>query len=132
MRQNISSGSVWEGLAGYSRAVRVGQQVFVSGTTATDDEGGIVGVGNVYEQTAFILKKIEKALNQAGAGIEDVVRTRIYVTDISQWQEAGRAHAEVFGAIRPANSMVEISALVSPEHLVEIEADAIIGANREV
>ncbi len=132
MRQNISSDTTWEQIAGYSRAVRVGQSVFVSGTTATDEEGNLVGAGDVYEQSLFILQKIEKALHQAGANIRDVVRTRIYLTDASQWQAAARAHVETFNTVRPANTLVEVSALVGAGYLVEIEADAIIGANGEV
>ncbi len=127
-RQNISSGTVWEDVAGYSRAVRVGALVAVSGTTATDEQGGLVGAGDMYAQTLYILRKIEAALNAAGATLADVVRTRIYVTDVTRWQEAARAHAEVFGVIRPANTLIEVSRLVGDGYLVEIEADAVIGA----
>lgn len=127
-RINISSGTPWEQLAGYSRAVRVGDHVFVSGTTASDQTGAVHGVGDPYAQTVYILRKIEAALTQAGATLGDVVRVRMFVTDISRWEEVGRAHGEVFGEIRPASTMVEISKLVSPEHMVEIEVDAIIGA----
>lgn len=125
-RQNISSGTKWEAFAGYSRAVRVGSHVYVSGTTATDDEGKIVG-DDAYTQSVFILQKIERALKQAGASLSDVVRTRIYVTDAAQWEGPARAHAEAFGSVRPANTLVEVSALIGSGYLVEIEADAIVG-----
>lgn len=125
-RQLISSGAPWESIVGYSRAVKVGAHVWVAGTTATDEQGQVVGRGDAGAQTRYALQKIERALNEAGASLEHVVRSRMFVTDISQWEAIGRVHGEFFAAIRPAATMVEVSRLIDPDHLVEIEVDAFI------
>lgn len=123
-RQRISSGAKWEPIVGYSRAIKVGNRIYVTGTTALDDDGELVAIGDAYGQAKQCLLNIEKALKRLGAGFEHVVRTRMFVTDISRWEEYGRAHGEVFSDIMPATSMVEVSALIDPRMLIEIEADA--------
>ena len=125
-RINISSGAKWEDIVGYSRAVRVGNMIEVAGTTAVDERGEIVGLNDPYEQTKYALAKIEKALIEAGASMQDVVRTRMFVTDISKWEEVGRAHGDFFRTVKPAASMIEVKGLIDPKLLVEIEVTAII------
>lgn len=126
-RKNISSGAPWESVVGYSRAVRIGNHVWVAGTTATDENGKVAGVGDAAAQTRYALQKIGRALNEAGVTFADVVRTRTFVTDISQWEAIGRVHGEFFGDVRPVATMVEVSRLIDPAHVVEIEVDAFVG-----
>jgi enamine deaminase RidA (YjgF/YER057c/UK114 family) len=129
MQRRISSGSIWEERVGFSRALRVGSWVFVSGTTATDADGNVIGGDDPYAQTVAIIEKIERALIAAGATLADVVRTRVYVTNADDWEAVGRAHARFFGAVRPANTLVEVSRLVGEGYLVEMEADALIAGD---
>ena len=128
-RLNVSSGVKWEDIIGYSRAVRIGNVIEVAGTTAVDEAGNLVGADDLYEQTKFIIAKIEKALMKAGATLKDIVRTRIFTTDISRWEEIGRAHGEFFSEIKPASTMVEVKALINPAMLVEMEVTAILQEN---
>ena len=130
-RTNYASGAKWEDIVGYSRAVRVGNMIEITGTVAVDKEGAVVGPGDAYKQTRFILEKIETVIKQAGASMKDVVRTRMFVTDISRWEEYGRAHGEFFQTIRPCTSMIEVKGLIAPEYLIEIEATAIISADED-
>jgi len=125
-RTNYSSGAKWEAIVGYSRAVKTGNTIEVTGTVAVDDNGQTVGVNNAYEQTKFIIGKIEKVLKQAGASLKDVVRTRMFVTDISRWEEFGKAHGEYFKDIRPCTSMIEVKGLIEPQYLIEVEATAVL------
>lgn len=123
-RQNISSGVKWEDIVGYSRAVRVGARIYLTGTTAIGEKGELVGIGDAYQQTVQVIRNIERALKQAGATLENVVRTRMFVTDIRRWEEYGRAHREFFGNIRPCATMIEVRALIDPQMLIEIEVEA--------
>lgn len=125
-RTNISSGAKWEDIVGYSRLVKVGNQIYVTGTVAIDDQGNVIGEDSAYEQTKYIIQKVERILEKVGAKLEDVVRTRMFVTDISRWEEYGRAHGEFFGKIKPATTMVEVSKLIDERFLIEIEFDAIL------
>ena len=125
-RTNYSPGAKWEDIVGYSRAVKIGNTIEVTGTVAVDDNSVLVGGNNAYEQTKFIIQKIEKVLQKAGASLKDIVRTRMFVTDISRWEEYGKAHGEFFSAIKPCTSMIEVKGLISPEYLIEIEATAIV------
>jgi enamine deaminase RidA (YjgF/YER057c/UK114 family) len=128
-RLNISSGTKWEALAGYSRAVRIGNLVAVSGTTATDEQGNVVGLNDPYAQTMYAIRKIERALHQAGATLEDVIRTRIFIVRTADWEEVCRAHGEVFSAIRPVNTLVTVKELIGADYLVEVEADAVLSGS---
>ena len=130
-RTNYSSGAVWEDIVGYSRAVKVGNTVEITGTVAVDENNQLVGKGDAYAQTHFILRKIEQVLQNAGSSLEEVVRTRMFVTDISRWEEYGKAHGEFFSAIKPCTSMIEVKGLIGPDYLIEIEATAIIINNPE-
>jgi enamine deaminase RidA (YjgF/YER057c/UK114 family) len=125
-RINYASGAKWEDIVGYSRAVRMGNMIEVTGTVAVDENNEVVGEGNAYEQTKFIIQKIEAVLKKAGAGLEHVIRTRMFVTDISRWEEYGKAHGEFFAEVRPCTTMVEVSRLIAPEYLIEIEATAVL------
>ena len=129
-RTNYSSGTKWEDIVGYSRAVKIGNTIEVTGTVAVDDNSNLIGGNSAYEQTKFIIQKIETVLQKAGASLKDVVRTRMFVTDISRWEEYGKAHGEFFKNIKPCTTMVEVSKLISPEYLIEIEATAIIDQSR--
>lgn len=131
-RTNFSSGAKWEVLVGYSRAVRMGNMIEISGTVAMDENNNTIGEGDAYLQTAYIIKKIETALLQAGSSLEDVVRTRMYVTDISRWEEYGRAHGEAFAAVMPCTTMVEVTRLIAPQYLIEIEATAITDKQKTI
>ncbi len=131
MRENIASGTEWESRVGYSRAVKVGDQVFVSGTTAINESGEIVGMGDIYQQTKQCIINIEKALKKAGCTLKEVVRTRTFITDIEQWEAFGKAHQEFFGEVNPAATLVEVSRLIHPDLLIEIEADAVINSENE-
>ena len=126
-RQNISTGTKWENIVGYSRVVRVGPFVYVSGTTAVDEKGNLVGPGDAYAQASYIFQKIEKALSEVGAGLKDVVRTRMYLINVADWEAVCRAHSKALNEVRPVSTLVEVSALITPEMLVEIEIDAVIG-----
>ena len=126
-RKNISSGAPWESIVGYSRAVRIGNHIWVAGTTATDQAGGVVSAGDAAGQTRYILERIAAAFKEAGATMSDVVRTRMFVVEISQWEAIGRAHGDFFGSVRPAATMVQVTRLIDPAHLIEIEVDAFVG-----
>lgn len=130
MRKNFSSGTPWEPIVGYSRAVRIDNHIWVAGTTASDAAGNVTAKGSAAEQTRYILNKIEGALRDAGASLDDVVRTRVFVTNIAEWEAIGRVHGEFFGEVRPASAMVQVAKLIDPEHLVEIEVDAYVTAEK--